>query len=301
MDFFIDHQSNEQSRWVVSSVVLVFAFAGVLVTAGASRAGTDECIPKPNAATPQGSHWYYRTDRASQRQCWHLGENAKARTSEHQAATHVPIPSPKPLLQPVPEERDEVALLEPAFSGATEKNQRVAVASIEWQSVPSAVSDNDRALPKSADAHSTVTSADDLSVKSPMPGPTNQPAFVEAPHLAFGLGALFAVLGVALSIAAFVYRILRRTASRSKFRESHASPSAPANIVDPAPPNFGPVVATSSQVDPVQNRVIEQSVEENVEATVRSLLQQLQGRYRELHGHDFRPSSELSDQPGYRP
>jgi hypothetical protein len=52
----------------------------------------------------------------------------------------------------------------------------------------------------------------------------------------------------------------------------------------------------------VQNRVIEQSVEESdVEATVRSLLQQLQGRYRELHGHDFRPSSELSDQPGYRP
>src|SRR5689334_122934 len=103
MNFCISHRSSKQSRWAVVSVMLGFVLAAVLVTGRASWAETDECIPKPNAAAPEGSHWYYRTDRASQRQCWHLGESAKARTSEHQAATHVPIPSPKPLLQPVPE------------------------------------------------------------------------------------------------------------------------------------------------------------------------------------------------------
>jgi hypothetical protein len=33
----------------------------------------DECITRPNAPAPQGQHWYYRTDRASNRRCWRLG------------------------------------------------------------------------------------------------------------------------------------------------------------------------------------------------------------------------------------
>jgi hypothetical protein len=51
-----------------------------IVTVHGARAA-DECLEKPNAPSPQGSHWYYRTDRTSNRQCWYLGsERGKAGT-----------------------------------------------------------------------------------------------------------------------------------------------------------------------------------------------------------------------------
>ena len=45
-------------------------------------AGND-CIAKPNSAPPQGSHWYYRVDRAANRRCWFLGpQGLKVRQAE---------------------------------------------------------------------------------------------------------------------------------------------------------------------------------------------------------------------------
>ena len=44
----------------------------VIGTAEVSRAA-DDCLTKPNALAPQGSHWYYRIDRTTHRQCWFLG------------------------------------------------------------------------------------------------------------------------------------------------------------------------------------------------------------------------------------
>jgi len=53
-------------------------FAGVL--AGVSLAGVshnaaraaDDCLAAPKDETPEGSHWYYRIDRATKRHCWYL-------------------------------------------------------------------------------------------------------------------------------------------------------------------------------------------------------------------------------------
>src|SRR6516165_8916122 len=65
-----------------------------LATAQASRAA-DDCLLKPNAAAPPGSHWYYRVDRATQRECWYLGaEGAKVRS---RCGKH---PPKSPKLQP---------------------------------------------------------------------------------------------------------------------------------------------------------------------------------------------------------
>jgi hypothetical protein len=41
--------------------------------AGSKQAGAEECLTKPGAAGPSGSHWYYHIDRATKRQCWYLG------------------------------------------------------------------------------------------------------------------------------------------------------------------------------------------------------------------------------------
>jgi len=302
MNFCIGHQSSKRFRWTLYvPILLVFILAGNFVVGRASNAA-DECIGKPNAPAPQGSHWYYRTDRTSNRQCWYLGkEGAKARASERQAGIPVPNPPPKPVLQPLSENRDGVASLEPAVSGAAEKSPPVAVASIEWQPLPSSASSTgDRALQRNADEHSTVTSGDDLPVKSPAPSPANQAMAGEPVQHAIGFGVFIAVLGVALSIAILVYRIVKLTAFRSKLCDSQSKTSELPNVAEQAPPIFAPTVATNAQTGQVKNWITEQSDQEGeIEVSVRRLLQELQRRYRELHGHDFKSTSESAALPGY--
>jgi hypothetical protein len=51
---------------------VLLAAAGLQSTS--VRAQEDECLAAPNARAPQGSHWYYRTDRVTHQKCWHLRE-----------------------------------------------------------------------------------------------------------------------------------------------------------------------------------------------------------------------------------
>jgi hypothetical protein len=57
------------------SIALTASFllwgAGIGVPANTARAA--DCLGAPTSGPPQGSHWYYRTDRATDRKCWHLG------------------------------------------------------------------------------------------------------------------------------------------------------------------------------------------------------------------------------------
>src|SRR5258706_12673067 len=34
----------------------------------------DDCLSKPKGLAPEGSHWYYRINRARKRHCWYLGD-----------------------------------------------------------------------------------------------------------------------------------------------------------------------------------------------------------------------------------
>src|SRR5947199_6691717 len=59
-------------------IIFIPAMLAILVLVSTARSGgaepaTDDCIAKPNSAPPQGSHWYYRVDRAANRRCWFLG------------------------------------------------------------------------------------------------------------------------------------------------------------------------------------------------------------------------------------
>jgi hypothetical protein len=42
----------------------------------ATQAAADSCLSAPQGATPSGSHWYYRIDRVTKRQCWYLREES---------------------------------------------------------------------------------------------------------------------------------------------------------------------------------------------------------------------------------
>jgi hypothetical protein len=70
-------------------VPTIFALLSLAASCAASARTVHaaECIAKPNAPAPQGEHWYYRTDRATKRQCWYLGpEGASVQTGATQAS-----------------------------------------------------------------------------------------------------------------------------------------------------------------------------------------------------------------------
>ena len=62
-----------------ASAVLVSLVASVpFTTTSRSAAGTDdECLSAPKGDAPQGSHWYYRIDRTSKRQCWYVRDEGE--------------------------------------------------------------------------------------------------------------------------------------------------------------------------------------------------------------------------------
>jgi hypothetical protein len=71
------------------------SFAQVVAQAAAApQAASDECLSKPGASAPQGSHWYYRINRTDRRHCWYLGSDSartRAREAAARSSTRKPI------------------------------------------------------------------------------------------------------------------------------------------------------------------------------------------------------------------
>jgi hypothetical protein len=63
---------NSFAPAILASLLASLAVAATVASSRPARAA-DDCIVKPNAAAPQGSHWYYRMDRTTHRPCWFLG------------------------------------------------------------------------------------------------------------------------------------------------------------------------------------------------------------------------------------
>jgi hypothetical protein len=81
----------------VVSAVFVGILAGIPLTT-ISRGETvpvDNCLTAPKGDTPAGSHWYYRIDHRTKRQCWHLrGEGDKPQTASQNTAPSAKPPAP---------------------------------------------------------------------------------------------------------------------------------------------------------------------------------------------------------------
>jgi hypothetical protein len=73
-----------------------------LATTSASRASrAEDCLAGPNAQAPQGSHWYYRLDRATHRKCWYIGAQ-HAQRAPHRRAAERADSAPEPRDEDVP-------------------------------------------------------------------------------------------------------------------------------------------------------------------------------------------------------
>jgi hypothetical protein len=78
----------------ISTITFASAFlaAGLGVGVPARIAFAVECLAAPNSTAPSNSHWYYRTDRAQQRKCWHLQtENGPPEQGAAPTAREAPV------------------------------------------------------------------------------------------------------------------------------------------------------------------------------------------------------------------
>jgi hypothetical protein len=76
------HISRSDGRKQIGSMMatMLAALLAALVipiSPGGSAHEVEDCIEAPSSPPPQGSHWYYRTDRVKQRKCWYLGPEGK--------------------------------------------------------------------------------------------------------------------------------------------------------------------------------------------------------------------------------
>src|SRR5258708_29356183 len=77
----------------LASVTLVVATKGV-----ARAAGT--CLSGPKGAAPKGSHWYYRIDHATKRNCWYVRAEGEKPVAAQTSPVSQTSPQAETPLQP---------------------------------------------------------------------------------------------------------------------------------------------------------------------------------------------------------
>jgi hypothetical protein len=84
---------------MIAALAVSLSVSTLLAPSGPAHAA-ETCLAAPNSPAPQGSHWYYRLDRASQRKCWHLVQADKQTRSA--AAREAPQPTSGAALPALP-------------------------------------------------------------------------------------------------------------------------------------------------------------------------------------------------------
>jgi len=84
---------------VVLPVAFGYGSMGVGTAPAEDRRAEENCLAAPSTLAPQGSRWYYRTDRVNQRKCWYLrtdGPAIQEQAVQEQPETGVTARRPKP-------------------------------------------------------------------------------------------------------------------------------------------------------------------------------------------------------------
>ena len=221
-----------------SAMITLVLIAIISAQAARNARADDECLAKPNAAAPQGQHWYYRIDHANnKRQCWRLAPEG--------------LPVQKSAPQTDNNATPEAAVQAASPPRATETNTAATAAPVLWLDVPKApeLAAARAPLPPTASAGDAVPEvlSDDTpaSASDPLPArsvhserPQRPAAMQVAPSAAHPqkpveMDHTFTLLMVMFALLAVTGPILHFT-HRRRERE---------DVVNFKPPRWAPVVA----------------------------------------------------------
>jgi hypothetical protein len=269
-------------------ITLAAWVAALASIAGGDARAADDCLAKPDRASPPGTHWFYRLDRANHRRCWYLGDES--------ASVHVaraPTPSNKSNVQPVAASDAEPSPSPAAPAIASGASQ--ADLSSYWLGVPIPPNSEDRALPSTASAADAEAAPSDIpgmpDKKSPIAAmlAATDAAAAAAPAAPVRLEEMLALLAGALALAAIAVRVIFKFASASRpanrrwahdARPAHDLPPALARAVaarradvPPVAATIPPLVAVNMRRDEPVQAPLQPQASDDLEATLRQLLQ----------------------------
>jgi hypothetical protein len=203
--------------------------------ARAETAPADNCLSSPKSETPAGSHWYYRVDHATKRNCWYLrreGGSVAQTVPQRSLPAPAPPPAAKPSLadahaelQPQANVREDAAAAKlPANTGSANApvwNNATAAVATRWPELPPASSAPKAVPTTTTDATNSVTqpAAADTTASaaaSVADLPTSiQPEMIPT-MIAATLGALAFAGAGALIARRFRRRVRRRKATSAR-------------------------------------------------------------------------------------
>jgi len=140
---------------LVPSVALALVSASLSISTETLRA-SEKCLTAPNAPAPRDQHWYYRTDRTTNRQCWYLAPRNRAvrnpATQETKLyGSQLPLP---PQVQSSRPAQNETALDRASDAGEPEANVSAPELAINWPQPaksPGITTSFERETPRSTD------------------------------------------------------------------------------------------------------------------------------------------------------
>jgi hypothetical protein len=263
------HMANRTGNFATAVLIGSLASVTLIVAANVKAHAADNCLSGPKGTAPKGSHWYYRIDHATKRNCWYVrAEGEKPATSQNSSVTKASPQADAPLRPAVANARAEASPTDiglssgvaatPAPSGAAENrqaanvpgtdNQQSMVAS-RWLDGASADSTNPSA-PEPADSGAKAV--------SPAPPVAEVPLAAAEMPSASGFRSvqplLLAIIG-AIALASLMAGVIfklggARRSERSEVRWDRRAPwdSIGAERVPPSPPPAANAPAPRAEV-----------------------------------------------------
>ena len=236
--------------WVLVIVAILGAVVAVTARSSRAEAAVDDCLSKPNAPPPQGSHWYYRSDRASNRRCWYLGPQGE---KVSQAASPRQRPAAKPAPQPT---------AEPPVEAIVGANEPMPAAPVPWLGLPTSIAAVERKPALTSDSDADEPSETRPREDMPLIWPVLTAADLGAAEVStVKADHMLALAAAALALAAMIVRkifklftVRRLRRRRSALRAQWDGAASASGARAPVAPAFAATPAAAHPVGGVHNR-----------------------------------------------
>jgi hypothetical protein len=128
----VEERMLQRKLTLVPSVALALVSTSLSISTETLRA-SEKCLTAPNAPAPRDQHWYYRTDRATNRQCWYLApRNRAVRNPATQETKLYWSQLPLPPVQSSRPAQNETALDRASDASEPEANVSAPELAINW-------------------------------------------------------------------------------------------------------------------------------------------------------------------------
>jgi hypothetical protein len=257
------------------TAILIGALATVtlIVAVNGAAQAADTCLAGPKGAAPKGSHWYYRIDHATKRNCWYVRAEGEKRVASQNSPLSPTSPQTEPPLQPsVANARAEANTADIGQSNAAAAERAPPAAANNGQAPDAPAADSGRSTLSSrwldrADADtitgSTAKPDDSGASMNPPTAPDAVAPLAAAnarPASPSGfVSPLFLVIVGALALAALLAGVIFRfgNARRNDPQDFDRDQRAPWDSIDPGTTIRSPPLATevpTPQTSPARER-----------------------------------------------